>query len=160
PDVAAAQGCDPNCGFAFFPSPDLVAGRTVELEFHVIPGGCALGNSPLRVNFPAPETIAAIRYLSEAADKVSAELWLLRNGWRELTIDRTYSLENYDAWARQYREALAAAPDQLEGLLPANTAAPLVSIVCPVHKPRLADFEAAVRSVRAQSYPHWEMILV
>lgn len=160
PDVAAAQGCDPNCGFAFFPPPDLVAGRTVELEFRVIPGGCALGNSPLRVNFPSPETTAAIRCLSEAADKVSAELWLLRNRLRELTIDRTYSLENYDAWARQYREALSAAPDQLEGLLPADTAAPLISIICPVYKPRLADFQAAVGSVQAQSYLHWEMILV
>src|SRR6185312_5490714 len=48
---------------------------------------------------------------------------------------------------------------QLE-LLPAAAALPLVSIICPVHKPRLGDFVAAVESVRAQSYANWELILV
>src|SRR6185312_1016671 len=142
PDVAAAHGCDPNCGFAFFPPTNLVAGRTVEFEFRLIPGAYVLANSPIRANFPTPETIAAVRHLSDAADKASAELWLLRNRLRELTMDNAHTVENYDAWARQYRQALAAAPRQLE-LLPAAAALPLVSIICPVHKPRLGDFVAA-----------------
>ena len=38
--------------------------------------------------------------------------------------------------------------------------APLVSVICPVYRPDLADLEAAVESVRAQTYTNWELILV
>jgi GT2 family glycosyltransferase len=160
-DVAAAHGCDPNCGFAFYPPPQFVAGRTVEFDFRVIPGNHVLAGSPVRVNFPSIETVAAIRDLQEATDKVFTDLWLLRDRVRRMTPTETYTVEHYDPWARQYQNALAAAPDRLEGLLPADgSPPPLVSIVCPVHKPRLKDFVAAVESVRAQTYPHWELIIV
>jgi GT2 family glycosyltransferase len=35
-----------------------------------------------------------------------------------------------------------------------------VSIICPTYKPRLRDFVAAVESVLAQTYSHWELIVV
>jgi GT2 family glycosyltransferase len=160
-DVATAHGCDPNCGFSFAPRPEFVAGRTVEMHFRVIPGGHMLDGSPVRVNFPSFETVAAIRDLQEATDKIFAELWLLRDRLRRMAPGDTYTVENYDAWARQYQKALAAAPSRLEGLLPADgSPPPLVSIICPTYKPRLSDFVAAVQSVRAQSYPHWELIIV
>lgn len=161
PDVAAAHGCDPNCGFAFFPKPELVAGRTVELDFRVIPGGHTLVGSPLRVNFPGLEMVAAIRDLQEATDKIFAELWLLRDRVRRLAPAETHTVENYDPWARQYQKALAAAPDRLKGLLSSDgSPPPLVSIICPTYKPRLRDFKAAVHSALAQTYANWELIIV
>ena len=33
-------------------------------------------------------------------------------------------------------------------------------MICPVFKPAYGDFLAAVDSVRAQSYPNWELLLV
>ena len=160
-DVAEAHDCDPNCGFAFYPPAQLVAGRTVEFDFRVIPGGHVLGGSPIRVNFPSLETVAAIRDMQEVTDKIFAELWLLRARLRRMAPTETYTVEHYDPWARQYQKALAAAPDRLDGLLPADgSPPPLISIVCPVFRPRLPDFIAAVQSVRAQSYTHWELIIV
>lgn len=160
-DAAAAHGCDPNCGFVFHPPTHFVAGRTVEFDFRVTPGGHTLSGSPVRVNFPSLETVAAIRDLQEAADKIYVDLWMLRDRLRRLAPGETYTVEYYDPWARQYQKALAAAPDQLEGLLPADgSPPPLVSIICPVHAPRLQDFLAAVESVRSQTYRHWELIIV
>jgi GT2 family glycosyltransferase len=37
---------------------------------------------------------------------------------------------------------------------------PLVSILCPVYRPKLHHFVAAVQSVRSQSYANWELIVV
>jgi GT2 family glycosyltransferase len=159
-DVATAHGCSPNCGFSFFPPAELVAGRTVELDVRAIPSGDALAGSPVRVNFASFETVAAIRELHEATDKIFAEMWLLRERLRRLAPGQTYTVENYDPWARQYQRALAAAPNHLKGLLPVDRPPPLVSIVCPVYRPRLADFVAAVQSVLAQTYAHWELLIV
>ncbi|HUB14659.1 MAG TPA: glycosyltransferase family 2 protein [Acetobacteraceae bacterium] len=160
-DVAVAHGCELNCGFSFVPPARLVAGRTVEFEFRVIPGGHALAGSPVCVNFASLETVAAIRDLQETTDKIFAELWQLRDRLRKLAPGETCKVENYDLWARQYQKSLAAAPDRLAGLLPRDgSPPPLVSIVCPIHRPRLPDFVAAVASVRAQTYRRWELILV
>ena len=160
-DVAVAHQCDPNCGFAYFPPAELVAGRTVELQFKVIPGGLPLPGSPVRVNFPAGETVAAFRDLYDTTDQIFAQMWLLRDRLRRLAPGTAYTLENYDPWARQYQKALAAAPDRLAGAPAADgTPLPLVSIVCPVYRPRLQDFVAAVQSVRAQTYQNWELIIV
>ena len=160
-DVASAHGCDPTCGFSFFPPAQFVAGKTVELHFRVIPGGSALAGSPVRVNFPSAETTAAIRDLYDTTDKIFAEIWLLRDRLRRLAPGQTYTVDHYDAWARQYQKALTAAPNRLEGLLPADgSSPPLVSIICPAYRPRLRDFVAAVESVRSQSYVNWELIIV
>jgi GT2 family glycosyltransferase len=160
-DVAGTHGCGADCGFSFHPLPRFVAGRDVEFDFRVMPGGQTLAGSPVRVNFPSLETVAAIRDLEDVTDKIFAEIWLLRSRLRQMAPAESYTLENYDAWAQEYRKSLAAAPNRLVGLLPTEgSSSPLVSIICPAYKPRLADFVAAVESVRAQTYPHWELIVV
>ena len=158
--MAAAHDCDPNCGFVFYPPAQFVAGRTVEFDFRVIPGGHVLTGSPVRVNFPRSRRPRLSAILQEATDKIFTELWLVRDRMRRLAPSETYTVEQYDPWARQYQKALAAAPDRLKSLLPADASPPLVSIVCPTYKPCLRDFVAAVESVRAQTYPHWELIIV
>lgn len=56
---------------------------------------------------------------------------------------------------------LAAVVDQVAWLDPPAPAAdsPLVSVVCPLYN-RAALFERALASVRAQTYPHWELLVV
>jgi glycosyltransferase involved in cell wall biosynthesis len=56
---------------------------------------------------------------------------------------------------------LAAIADQVAWLDPPEPAAdgPLVSVVCPVRN-RAALFERALASVRAQTYPRWELLVV
>ena len=39
-------------------------------------------------------------------------------------------------------------------------ATPLISIVMPVYNPSPAHLRAAIESVRAQLYPHWELCVV
>jgi GT2 family glycosyltransferase len=158
-DVANAFGCDPNCGFTFSPPSEIVAGRTIDLSFKVIPGNHALAGSPVSVSFPSMETLATIRELYDATEKIFTETWLLRDRLRRLKTKETYPLGNYDSWAREYQKLLAAAPNQLHGLLAEHDAGPLVSIICPAYKPRIKDFMAAVESVLAQSYRNWELII-
>lgn len=159
-DVAKAHDCDPKCGFVFHPPAKLAAGRTVEFAFRVIPGGHELPGSPMRVNFPSMEMVAALRDLQEDTDRIFTKLWNLRDHLRRLAPPETCTVEQYDSWARDYQKALQAAPNRLDGLIPANQPPPLVSIICPTYRPRLPDFTAAVESVRAQTWPHWELIIV
>jgi glycosyltransferase involved in cell wall biosynthesis len=78
-----------------------------------------------------------------------------RNGaWRRLATSPARA-GAYDAWmagpeAEDRRRRLADLAS-----LPART----VSLVMPVFNPDLASFEAAVESVFAQSYPHWELCI-
>jgi len=37
---------------------------------------------------------------------------------------------------------------------------PVISIVCPVYNPDIEHFGAAISSIQAQAYPHWELCLV
>jgi GT2 family glycosyltransferase len=65
-----------------------------------------------------------------------------------------------------YRNWLAAQPslgaDEREAIaahIQAMTAPPLISVVMPVYEPPEEALRAAIDSVRAQSYPHWELCI-
>jgi GT2 family glycosyltransferase len=157
-DVAESLGCDPDCGFAFVPPPDAVAGRTLELRFRVIPGGEELKNSPYLASFPELETYRKLQDLLAIADQVFTQLWALRAQIKALLPAEQFTLQTYDAWARIYFRNLAAL--RLPPLPPEHQKSPLVSIICPTYRPRMPDFVAAVESVMAQTYPHWELIVI
>jgi len=159
-DVAESLGCDPNCGFLFVPPPDMVAGKTLELRFRVIPGGEELKNSPYLAVFPELDTYRKLRELLATADQVFTQLWELRAQIKGLLPAEQFTLQTYDAWARIYFRNLAALrlPPLPADRVPQKP--PLVSIICPTYRPRMKDFAAAVESVIAQTYPHWELIVV
>ena len=127
-DVAESMDCDPNCGFVFVPPPDMVAGKTLELRFRVIPGGHELENSPYLAAFPELDTYRKLRDLLATADQVFTQLWTLRAQIKALLPAEQFTLQNYDAWARVYFRNLAARPVPP---LPAGRKPPLVSIICP-----------------------------
>ena len=158
PDVSEVHSSDPNCGFVFTPQPRLVAGRTIEFRFQVIPGGVELAGSPYRASFASLGTVAVIRDLQEATDKIFTDLWALRDRLRKLTPEEAFTVDSFDPWARRYYAAQAGAPNQLEEFAPDML--PLISVICPVYRPQIPDFESAVRSVMAQSYKNWELLIV
>ena len=158
-DVAEAHGSDPNCGFVFVPPNDLVLGRAVTLKFVVVPDGTELENSPLPVTFFEAHTYRAIRELEATADELLTRIWSLRAALRDLKPAESFSLLNYDAWAKAYFAALAV-EQPLRELAVNDDGLPLVTIICPAYRPRLKDFMAAIKSVIDQTYTTWELIIV
>ncbi len=158
-DVAKALGCDPHCGFMFRPPARFRDGRSYVFEFKFAATDEALEGSPISFAFPAylPETRVA--RLHNVIEDMSTQLWRLRRELKDLVSERVaFALADYDPWARQYHAALRYRRRQTPW--PANRPQPLVSILCPVYRPRMTDFIAAVESVLAQTYPNWELILV
>jgi glycosyltransferase involved in cell wall biosynthesis len=153
-DVAETHDCDPNCGFAFVPATELVAGRALELRFRVLPDGPELKGSPYTAHFPALDAYRQVREMLSVADTLFTQMWALRSQLKAMLPAEQHSLATYDSWAQRYRIALAARPAT------AFADMPLISVICPSFRPRLKDFQAAVQSVIAQSYPNWELIIV
>lgn len=159
PDVAKALDCDPCCGFMFTPPPRFRTGDTFLLVFKT-PDGSELTNSPLEVSYPQQQATNRIARLLTEVEAIAARTWALKRELRDLLQADIIPLDAYDSWFRQYRRALSIRRLQAAADRGGPPEGPLVSIVCPVYRPRLSDFRAAVDSVLAQSYPNWELILV
>ncbi len=159
PDVAETFGADPAAGFAFSPPPELRLGRPITLSFRALPDGVELLNSPMTVELPSSRGADRIQALTAQTDELFRIALKLRQELKSLVAPPTYELGDYPNWATR---ALAHARDRAIARYGADALAdaPLVSIVCPVFRPRLADFLAAVDSVRAQTYANWELLLV
>jgi GT2 family glycosyltransferase len=156
-DLASAGAADASCGFAYALPPAFFSGRPVRLEVYAMPGRQALRNSPLEIFVPSEPERGRISALIQRADELFRFAYNLRKDLQAaLPVDR-YCLSDYASWARQNQPKIglraAIRYGKIEG-------APLVSILCPVFRPDPAAFLAMVDSVRAQSYPNWELILV
>ncbi len=159
-DVAAAGGAgagiDACCGFSYALPPEF-CGRMIRLEVHAMPGRLPLRYSPMEVVLPSSSEGSRIKGLIERADELFRFAYALRKELRASLPAARYSLANYEAWALQNRARIAARAAARYGEIRGR---PLVSILCPVYRPNLPDFFAAIDSVRAQSYENWELILV
>jgi len=92
--------------------------------------------------------IAAIR--ASASWRLGAPLRRLAQvlrRWRERGTQT-----GYERWLRQHLQAQAAHPA-------AGPQGPLLSVIMPVYNPPLRWLEAAIDSVRSQSYANWELCL-
>jgi GT2 family glycosyltransferase len=158
PDVALALDCESNCGFEFTPPVRFRDGNRYEFRFYAMPDRVELGGSPLAFEYPSDSVKTRLAGFAQAIDTISTELWRMKREMRRLLVSDVVGLSDYDGWARQNQRALRERRKQA----PRRTAAatPLVSIICPVYRPRLADFAAAVESVLAQTYGNWELLLV
>ena len=122
-----------------------------------MPGDYELEQSPLTVSLISDESEARLLDVSDAIDRMHVELTRLRRQLRELLPKPVYPIENYDDWFPLYARALSRRVASERG---PSGGAPLVSVICPVYRPRLAEFHAAVQSVIDQTYQNWELILV
>ncbi|HWA80861.1 MAG TPA: glycosyltransferase family 2 protein [Acetobacteraceae bacterium] len=156
-DVAETLGADPNCGFAFVPPRDLFAGKTLDIRCTILHADKELDNSPCRIAFADAGISSKLQDLLNSAEELFADLWSLRSQIRKLIPGEEFNIPRYDAWAQAYNQRILISPPKLAT---DSSSAPLVSIICPVYRPRLADFAAAVESVVAQTYQNWELVIV
>ncbi len=156
-DVAQAGNVDPLCGFAYALPPAFFAGRSIRLEVHAMPGRVALRRSPAQISLPSASERGRILGLIERADALFRFAHDLRKELRAALPAERFSLANYEDWARQNAGKIAARAAARYGEIKGR---PLVSLLCPVFRPNLPDFLAAIDSVRAQSYENWELLLV
>jgi O-antigen biosynthesis protein len=158
PDVARAIDCDPNCGFEFMPPVRFRDGNRFEFQFFAAPDRVELSNSPLGFEYPARALKTKLAEFAVAIEKMSTDLWRMKRDMRGLLASSVLGLADYDVWAREYQKAMRARRKLVPR--PADARMPLVSILCPVYRPRMPDFIAAVESVLSQTYPNWELLLV
>ncbi len=158
PDVAQATGCDAHCGFKFMPPPRYRDGRTYRFDFSLASTGEALDNSPAVYESAPHLPQTQLARLFVAVDTMSTQLFQLKRELAGMLASTAITLDDYDGWARQYQVALRARRQR--AVWPEGVARPLVSVLCPVYRPQLTDFRAAVDSVLAQSWTALELILV
>lgn len=162
PDVGKVFDSDPYCGFAFVPPLAYRGSRAFEFRFIAVPETIELKNSPFPVEFPSQYTQTKIADLTLQIEQMSTQLWEMKNSLRSLLPPESFSLSEYDNWARKYYATLRLRVEQSrnDGGERTGDAPPLVSVLCPVFRPRMSDFVAAVESVLAQTYRNWELIIV
>lgn len=156
-DVGRSLSAPAHCGFRFVPPPSAKRGRKQTYRFFLMPGDVELDQSPITASLISDDSEARLLEVSDAVDKMHIELTRLRRQLRELLPQPVYPIENYDDWYPLYARALTrrVANERTE-----NEPNPLVSVICPVYRPLLEEFRAAVQSVIDQTYQNWELILV
>ncbi len=162
-DVGAVMKCDPNCGFEFTIPRAFRKDYPQRFRVFVLPEMIELAGSPLLVRTVSEYVEGRLLALAADMSRVHGDLERMRREINRLLPAEGFHLDAYDRWARRYydklRARVAAGRQALreQGALPAE---PLVSVLVPTYKPLLADFEAAIESVIAQTYSNWELIIV
>ncbi len=157
-DVAEALGCEAACGFSFAPPQALRRRNHTIFRFFTMPGREELKNSPYDIVYPEETARERIEGLMKRADELFAFAFHLRRDLKAALPRDRFLLGDYAAWAAESLPLALPRAVARYGALPAEL--PLVSVVCPVYRPEIGAFLAAVDSVRGQSYPHWELLLV
>ncbi|MET0258472.1 MAG: glycosyltransferase family 2 protein [Methylobacterium sp.] len=67
---------------------------------------------------------------------------------------------SYAAWIKRFDTRSEADRGRIRAEVAGWEAAPLISVLMPVHDPAPKVLEAALRSVETQLYPHWELCIV
>ena len=156
-DVAAATGGPATCGFRFVPPEITRVPGTTTFRLFLMPENIELSGSPVNIRFASDEDEERLLEIVQVVDRLEREAAQLRRQIRNLLPEPVYCLDQYDEWFPRYLTDLRrrVAARRMPG-----RDMPLVSVVCPIYRPELQHFEAAVRSVMAQTYTNWELILV
>lgn len=105
-DVAAAVGCNPNCGFDI-PIPQRFRGSSPRsFSVKVLPEGEELMGSPFTSSIADDALETRLLDIAETIDKLHRELTKLRTEIRSAIPQAGYNLGNYDRWASLYYAAL------------------------------------------------------
>ena len=67
--------------------------------------------------------------------------------------------QEYDRWAAAYTGLTEASRAEAKAAIVGMTAPPLISVVMPVYETPARWLDPAIRSVRSQAYPHWELVI-
>ncbi|AHJ64049.1 Glycosyltransferase [Granulibacter bethesdensis] len=157
-DVGRALSADPRCGFEYRPVFPVAKPFSQTFRFFKMPENIELDGSPYVTSILTDKQEASIVEISDMVANLHRQLTALRTQIEDLLPTYRYNIDDYDTWARKYTKALN--DSSMIRLDSRRKTAPLVSIICPVYKPRLSDFALAVESVIAQTYQNWELILI
>lgn len=156
-DVGKVLSCDPYCGFQFVPPPLFRKSYPQEFHFYVLPEMKELDNSPYFTSFVSDKYEGIVLDVVDQIDALHTQLTQLRRQVRDILPQPGYTLADYHKWATDYFPILRRYVDRTRV---ADTEEPLVSVICPVWRPDLSDFRAAVESVINQTWQNWELIIV
>ena len=162
-DVAAATGCDPNCGFQMTVPRAFRSATPRTFRFQAMPEGVDIGGSPITTSTVIDQLEAALLDVSGRMEAMFRDFVKLRRSITDLVPQPGYNLSDYNRWATAYYPALRArvmaerATRAEAGIVPPD---PLVSILVPAYRPMMSDFTAAVESAIAQTYENWELVIV
>jgi GT2 family glycosyltransferase len=157
-DVAQARQCEAACGFSFVPAPELRTAKRSSFRFFVLPGREELHGSPVDIVFPEETMRDRMAELVQRADELFAFAYHLRKDLKALLPTERYLLSDYPRWVARSAPLALARSVQRYGAIALPL--PLVSVVCPVFRPQIPAFLAAVDSVRQQSFVNWELLIV
>ncbi|MEO7167825.1 MAG: hypothetical protein ABI016_12430, partial [Chthoniobacterales bacterium] len=74
---------------------------------------------------------------------------------RPIDDSQLWEIGNYGTWIKRYDTLRPADRREIRAHIARLAARPLISIVMPVYNPAAAHLRSAIKSVRAQLYPHW-----
>ena len=157
-DVAEAVGGDAACGFAFAPPPELRRRERVTLKFFALPEREELIGSPLEISFPGDSAREKIEQLIRRTDELFSFAYHLKRELKAAIPRERFLLADYQRWALEARPL--ALPRARARYGAADVSGRLVSVICPVYRPGVGDFLAAMDSVRAQTHENWELLLI
>jgi GT2 family glycosyltransferase len=161
PDVAEALGCEQNCGFAYSLPAYLRTGAPLSVQFYTLPEEHELIGSPLITRLVRREEAEKLQELYTQVEDLCAEIYAVKDRMRVLTFRDEFSLDTYHKWAERYFPALRFRTEHDPGReATLSCTPPLVSVICPVYRTAPAYLIAMIDSVRAQTWTHWELILV
>ncbi len=156
-DVGKLYAASANCGFRFI-LPELFKGAPEQIyRFHVMPENEELTRSPLQVTLTRDEFRTQIADITDQIDQMHRQLTKLRRNMIDMLPSRNYVLDDYPEWFQEHIDVLTR---RVINGRDTNRESPLVSIICPVFRPNLNEFDLAVQSVRSQTYKNWELVLV
>ena len=162
-DVSKAHRCPPQCGFFYILPSALRNNQPFSIEFRSALEGTTLPGSPLLGQAPDKTLDDQLHTMHAELEGMTSQIYALKDRLKQMLRRDGHTLERYHDWAVQYYAALphrlAAARCQAraQALLADH---PVVSVICPAYKPERRWFQAAIDSVRAQSWPHWELLIV
>ena len=158
-DVARSLGGASNCGFRFIPPDHLRSSHSRTFGFFLMPENIELQNSPVSAGLVDDDSQRRLLDLKSTVDQLHRDITRVRRQLNDIAPKPSYSIVDYDRWYRLYEPALQS---RIAASRPADDWAtgPLVSVICPVYRPLLQDFQAAVQSVLRQTYRNLELILV
>ncbi len=157
-DVAEAVGGDAACGFAFAPPPELRRRERVTLKFFALPEREELNGSPLEISFPGDSAREKIEQLIRRTDELFSFAYHLKRELKAAIPRERFLLADYPRWALESRPLALPRAKARYGV--ADVSGIKVSVICPVYRPGVGDFLAAVDSVRAQTHENWELLLI
>lgn len=157
-DVAQAVGSDAACGFAFAPPPELRRREQVSLKFFALPEREELTGSPLEISFPGDNAREKIEQLIQRTDELFSFAYHLKKELKAAIPRERYLLADYPRWALESRPLALPRARATYGVR--DVSGVKISVICPVYRPGVGDFLAAVDSVKAQTHENWELLLI